>query len=255
LVRTEGSLYAEWTKDLGWVQEFTYIGFPANTWYHSDVWNRLGIVNSGTTVTEDTYRIGRSLSDDSFREDMLTIRGNFVAQANRNADPNIFNNMSVIELGGRPNDGTALLADVGPGYDGTLIFAHQWGDEHDDFRASRYKSIAVSTSKLMAPKNVNVTVQDEGSGNFRVAVKFEKGTAYPAEMVTHIIFRKKVGSNDYVLAGTLSGDETQYSEAMPTVEGEYEYFVQSDLNDTWRGNFGLNGIPLDSYSEAKVKAT
>ena len=93
LVRTEGSLYAEWTKDLGWVQEFTYIGFPANTWYHSDVWNRLGIVNSGTTVTEDTYRISRSLSDDSFLEDILTIRGNFVAQANRNADPNIFNNL------------------------------------------------------------------------------------------------------------------------------------------------------------------
>src|SRR5690606_31136898 len=36
LIRTEGSLYAEWTKDLGWVQEFTYMGFPANTWYHRD---------------------------------------------------------------------------------------------------------------------------------------------------------------------------------------------------------------------------
>src|SRR5690606_17988734 len=129
------------------------MGFPANTWYHRDAWNRLGIVNGGTTVTDDTYRIYRVISDNSFGSQVLTIRGNFVQQANRTADPNIFNNMSVIELGGRPNDGTALLADVGPGYDGTLIFAHQWGDQYDDFRASRYKSVAVTTSKLIAPKN------------------------------------------------------------------------------------------------------
>ncbi len=250
-VKTEGTLYAEWPQSMLWDD--------SNDGQIGHI-NRLGIMNEGTTTTT-MYRL--DVSGVSYP---ITVRGDISVQSNHTTDPYIFLNESVIELGPRGYDGTALIADVGPGYSGTLTFAHLTADVswYGVFSGSDTlihnvnwfrKDVPVHTSKLMAPKNVRVNVQDEGSGDFKVVVTFEKGTAYPTDIVRHTIFRKKAGTSNYVQVGIIPGSQTQYSESIPTDEGEYEYFVQTDLNNTWRDNFSLAGRELDTYSEPKVKAT
>src|SRR5690606_6851398 len=157
--RTEGSIYATYTKDLLWYESKS-----------EGAWNRIGIINTGTTKTT-LYRVNSSGIMG------VRINGDFTHENNWSADPNIYLNESVIELGSTKVDGSAILVDLGPGVSKKNLYtAHQCGN--DGGRQKWYKKqVEVSTSKLIAPKNVKLTESLVGKTRY-ITLNYDKGTLY-----------------------------------------------------------------------------